>query len=51
MLYCLHRRNHKRIGVSETGKNTGGMGSFAPAEKAVNDEIMKELRRESLNLY
>ncbi len=35
-------QDHKRIGDGDTGKNTGGMGAYAPApivSKAVSDEI------------
>ncbi len=38
-------QDHKRIGDGETGKNTGGMGSFAPAEKAVNYEVMERIKK------
>lgn len=34
-------QDHKRIGDLDTGKNTGGMGAYAPAP-VVTDEIMKE---------
>ncbi|MCK7517736.1 MAG: hypothetical protein MZV64_08495 [Ignavibacteriales bacterium] len=27
----LHAQDHKRIGDGDTGKNTGGMGAYAPA--------------------
>lgn len=38
-------QDHKKIGDDETGKNTGGMGAYAPAEKAVNAEVMKKIRK------
>jgi len=37
-------QDHKKIGDGETGKNTGGMGAYAPAEKAVSPSIMKSIR-------
>jgi len=36
-------QDHKKIGDGETGKNTGGMGSFAPASKIVNDELLDKV--------
>lgn len=36
-------QDHKKIGEAETGKNTGGMGSFAPANKIVTDEILTKV--------
>ncbi len=38
-------QDHKKIGEDETGKNTGGMGAYAPAIKAVNNEVMKKIRQ------
>ncbi len=37
-------QDHKKIGEGETGKNTGGMGSFAPADKIVNEEVMQKVK-------
>lgn len=37
-------QDHKKIGDGETGKNTGGMGAYAPADKAVTPAIMKSIR-------
>ena len=37
-------QDHKRILDGEIGKNTGGMGSFAPANKVVNDEIINKVK-------
>jgi phosphoribosylamine--glycine ligase len=37
-------QDHKKIGDGETGKNTGGMGCFAPADKIVTDEVMKKVK-------
>ncbi|HJY64609.1 MAG TPA: phosphoribosylamine--glycine ligase [Ignavibacteria bacterium] len=36
-------QDHKKIGDGESGKNTGGMGSFAPAEKIVTDELLDKV--------
>ena len=39
--YCLPAaQDHKRIGDGDTGKNTGGMGAYAPAF-IITDEILK----------
>ncbi len=35
-------QDHKRVGENDTGKNTGGMGAYAPTP-FVNDELMKEI--------
>jgi len=37
-------QDHKKILEGEKGKNTGGMGSFAPADKIVNDAIMEKVK-------
>lgn len=37
-------QDHKKIGEGETGKNTGGMGSFAPAVKIVTDDILNKVK-------
>ncbi len=37
-------RDHKKIGNGEQGKNTGGMGSFAPADKILKPEVMQRVR-------
>ncbi len=37
-------QDHKKIGEDETGKNTGGMGAYAPADKAVNHEILYKIK-------
>ncbi|HEY3251558.1 MAG TPA: phosphoribosylamine--glycine ligase [Ignavibacteria bacterium] len=36
-------QDHKKIGEGEIGKNTGGMGSFAPAAKIVTDEVLEKI--------
>ncbi len=33
-------QDHKRIGDNDSGKNTGGMGAYAPAE-IITDEVLK----------
>ena len=40
-------QDHKRIGEGDTGKNTGGMGAYAPAP-LVTPEIMKRIETEVL---
>jgi phosphoribosylamine---glycine ligase len=37
-------QDHKKIGEGEKGKNTGGLGSFAPAEKAVTAQVMQRIK-------
>lgn len=37
-------QDHKKIGEDETGKNTGGMGAYAPADKAVTPEILDKIK-------
>lgn len=44
-------QDHKRIGDGDTGKNTGGMGAYAPAPvvtKAVMDRVEREIIRPTL---
>lgn len=36
-------QDHKRVGDNDTGKNTGGMGAYAPAT-VVSGEIMEEIK-------
>jgi len=43
----LPAQDHKRIGEGDTGKNTGGMGAYAPAP-VVTPEIMKRIQTEVL---
>jgi phosphoribosylamine--glycine ligase len=38
-------QDHKKILDGEQGKNTGGMGSFAPANKIVTDEILTKVKK------
>ena len=40
-------QDHKRIGEGDTGKNTGGMGAYAPVP-LVTDELMARIEREVL---
>ena len=40
--FFLPSQDHKRIGEGDTGKNTGGMGAYAPAP-LVNDEVLKKV--------
>lgn len=37
-------QDHKKIREGETGKNTGGMGSYAPANKIVCQDVMEKVR-------
>lgn len=37
-------QDHKKIGNGETGKNTGGMGAYAPATKIVTPEILERVK-------
>lgn len=37
-------QDHKKIGDGETGKNTGGMGSYAPASKVVTNDILQKVK-------
>lgn len=43
----LPAQDHKRIGEGDTGKNTGGMGAYAPAP-LVTPEIMQRIEKEVL---
>jgi phosphoribosylamine---glycine ligase len=38
-------QDHKKIGEGETGKNTGGMGSYAPAGKIVTQEVLEMTKK------
>jgi phosphoribosylamine--glycine ligase len=38
-------QDYKKIGDGETGKNTGGMGSYAPASKIVTPEILEKVKK------
>ncbi|MCX7878658.1 MAG: phosphoribosylamine--glycine ligase, partial [Ignavibacteria bacterium] len=38
-------QDHKKIAEGETGKNTGGMGSYAPASKIVTSSVMDKVRK------
>jgi phosphoribosylamine--glycine ligase len=37
-------QDHKKILDGEIGKNTGGMGSFAPASKIVTEEVLDKVK-------
>jgi phosphoribosylamine---glycine ligase len=41
----LSAQDHKRIGEGDTGKNTGGMGAYAPAP-LVTPEVMRRVEEE-----
>ncbi len=38
-------QDHKKIGEGETGKNTGGMGSYAPANKIVTEAVLDRTKK------
>ncbi len=38
-------QDHKKIGEGETGKNTGGMGSFAPADKIATPALIEKVKQ------
>jgi phosphoribosylamine--glycine ligase len=38
-------QDHKRVLDGERGKNTGGMGSFAPANKLITNDVLKRIER------
>lgn len=38
-------QDHKRIGDGDTGKNTGGMGSYAPADSLIDRNVKEKIRR------
>ena len=38
-------QDHKKIGDDETGKNTGGMGAYAPADKAVSRDVLNKIKQ------
>ncbi|MDD5360972.1 MAG: phosphoribosylamine--glycine ligase [Ignavibacteria bacterium] len=37
-------QDHKRIGEGDTGKNTGGMGSYAPADALIDDITYQKIK-------
>jgi phosphoribosylamine---glycine ligase len=37
-------QDHKRIGEGDTGKNTGGMGSYAPADALIDDVTFRKIK-------
>ena len=37
-------QDHKKIGEDDTGKNTGGMGAYAPANDLIDDVIYNEIK-------
>src|SRR4030095_9712258 len=38
-------QDYKKIGDNDTGKNTGGIGSYAPAKKIVSSEVLEKVRK------
>lgn len=39
-------QDHKKIGEGETGKNTGGMGAYSPADKTVTPYVLEKVKHE-----
>lgn len=37
-------QDHKKIGDGDRGKNTGGMGSFAPADNVVDNDVLEKVK-------
>ena len=37
-------QDHKKIGEGDTGKNTGGMGAYAPAGKFLDEELLNKIK-------
>ncbi|MCI0472980.1 MAG: phosphoribosylamine--glycine ligase, partial [Ignavibacteria bacterium] len=37
-------QDHKKIGEGDTGKNTGGMGSYSPADSLIDEETFGKIR-------
>lgn len=40
-----YSQDHKKIGEGDTGKNTGGMGAYAPANELINENISDDIIR------
>ncbi len=38
-------QDHKRIGEGDTGKNTGGMGSYAPADGLIDTDTREKIKK------
>lgn len=38
-------QDHKRVGDGDTGKNTGGMGAYAPADGLVTPEVLDKVKK------
>ena len=47
VITLLPAQDHKRIGEGDTGRNTGGMGAYAPVG-LVNDALLERVRAEIL---
>ncbi len=39
-------QDHKKIGEGDTGKNTGGMGAYSPADKLIGEDIFIKIKND-----
>lgn len=39
-------QDHKKIGEGDTGKNTGGMGAYSPADKMIDKDVYEKIMLE-----
>jgi len=37
-------QDHKKIGEGDTGKNTGGMGAYAPAKQFIDEDLLNKIK-------
>ncbi len=51
-LFFGSAQDHKKVGINETGPNTGGMGSYSPAPiltKTLENKVIKKIVKPTLN--